>query len=145
MRESKRHSFSQENAQFSLEWVKSVIALNRSFGVLSICLGYSSMRLGGPFIALRAKGAFSSLFGRPWLPSVRGCTKLSIVHWTVNSARFLSIPATPIVELVVASFGCLAHRTVRCCHVSTMDYAPTVGAGESHWPSGSPDSPMNYS
>jgi hypothetical protein len=34
----------------------------------------------------------------------------------------------------------VAHRTVRCCHVSACDYAPTVGAGESHWPTGSPDS-----
>jgi hypothetical protein len=48
------------------------------------------------------------------------------------------------VELAVASFGCLAHRTVRCCHVSTVDYAPTVGAGESRWPPGSLESPVNY-
>jgi hypothetical protein len=34
MQESKRQSFSQENAQFSLERVKSVVALILSFGVL---------------------------------------------------------------------------------------------------------------
>jgi hypothetical protein len=90
-----------------------MIALNKRFSVLLVCLGNSSMHIGGPFIAPRAKRDVSSLFGRPWLSSVRGCTGLSYAHRTVSSARFLSIPATLTVELVVASFNCLAHRTVR--------------------------------
>jgi hypothetical protein len=64
-----------------------MVALNRSFGVLLVCLGNSSMRLGGgPFIALRAKRVVSSFFGRLWLPSVRGSTGLSGAHRTMNCA-----------------------------------------------------------
>jgi hypothetical protein len=72
----------------------------------------SSMRLGGPFIAPRAKGVLSSSFGRPWLPFIRGCNRLSGVHQTVNSTRFLSISATLTVQLSVASFACSVHQTV---------------------------------
>jgi hypothetical protein len=45
------------------------------------------MRIGVPFIAPRDLGAVGSPFGRPWLPSVRGCTGLSGAHRIVNSAR----------------------------------------------------------
>jgi hypothetical protein len=45
------------------------------------------MRLGVPFIAQRELGAVGALFGRPWLPSVRGCTGLPGAHRTVISAR----------------------------------------------------------
>jgi hypothetical protein len=44
------------------------------------------MRLGVFFIALRDLGAVGTLFGKPWLSSVRGCTELSSAHRTVNSA-----------------------------------------------------------
>jgi hypothetical protein len=37
---------------------------------LSECLGYSSMRLGVPFIALRQLGAVGDQQGRQFLPSV---------------------------------------------------------------------------
>jgi hypothetical protein len=40
-----------------------------------------------PFIASRDLGAVGAAFGRPWLPSVCGCTGLSGAHRTVNSAR----------------------------------------------------------
>jgi hypothetical protein len=46
---------------------------------------FYSMRLGVPFIAPRELGAVGAPFGRPWLPSVRGCTGLSGAHWIVNS------------------------------------------------------------
>jgi hypothetical protein len=45
------------------------------------------MRLGVPFISPRGLGAVGDPFGRPWLPSVRGCTGLSGTHRTVNSAQ----------------------------------------------------------
>jgi hypothetical protein len=45
------------------------------------------MRLGVPFIAPRDLGAVEAPFGRPWLPSVLGCTGLSGAHRTVNNAR----------------------------------------------------------
>jgi hypothetical protein len=45
----------------------------------------------------------------------------------------------------------VAHQTVRCdlvtvgsAHVTAGDRAPTVGTSESRWPSGSPNSPVNY-
>jgi hypothetical protein len=119
-----------------------MVALNRSFGVL-VCLGNNSMFLGGYFISPRAKGVVSSLFGRPWLPSVRRCNGLSGAHRTVNCARFISIPAPPTVELAVASFDCPTHWIVRSYHVSTVDSALNVGASESRWWSSSLDSPVH--
>jgi hypothetical protein len=44
------------------------------------------MRLGRPFIAPRDLGAIGATFGRPWLPSVHGCTGLFGAHWTLHSA-----------------------------------------------------------
>ena len=38
--------------------------------LLSECLGYSSMRLGVPFIAPRQLGAVGGILGRQFLPSV---------------------------------------------------------------------------
>jgi hypothetical protein len=55
--------------------------------MFSGCLVYCSMRLGVPFIAPRDLEVVRALFGRLWLPSVRGCTGLSGAHQTVNSAR----------------------------------------------------------
>jgi hypothetical protein len=55
--ESKRQIFSQENAQFSLERVESMVALNRSFGVLLVCLGNSSMHLRGFFYSPKDQGS----------------------------------------------------------------------------------------
>lgn len=45
------------------------------------------MRQGVLFIAPKDLGAVGAPFGRPWLPSVRGCTGLSGAHRTVNSAQ----------------------------------------------------------
>jgi hypothetical protein len=39
-----------------------------------------------PFIVPRDIGAVGAPFGRPWLPSVRRCTRLSGAHRTGNSA-----------------------------------------------------------
>jgi hypothetical protein len=41
-----------------------------SLRMLSECLGYSSMRLGVPFIAPRQLGAVEDKHGRPSLPSI---------------------------------------------------------------------------
>jgi hypothetical protein len=61
--------------------------LNQSIGVLLVCLGYQiEAPSWDPFIALRAKGAIASSFGRPWLPSARVCTGQSGAHRTLHSA-----------------------------------------------------------
>jgi hypothetical protein len=52
---------------------------------------FSSMRLGVPFIAPRQRGAVESKSGRPFLPSVVGCTGQSGVHRTLSGARFPSL------------------------------------------------------
>jgi hypothetical protein len=45
-----------------------------------------------PFIALRDLGAVGGPFGRPWLPSVRECTGLSILLWTWHQVpHFISL------------------------------------------------------
>jgi hypothetical protein len=49
------------------------------------------MRLGVPFIAPRQLGAVESKSGRPFLPSVVGCTGQSGAHRTLSGARFLSL------------------------------------------------------
>jgi hypothetical protein len=54
--------------------------------VLKVCLCTTPWRLGGPFIAPRNLGAVGDPFGRPRLPSVRGCTGLSGAHRAVHSA-----------------------------------------------------------
>jgi hypothetical protein len=49
------------------------------------------MRLGVPFIAPRQLGAVESKSGRPFLPSVVGCTGQSGVHRALSGARFPSL------------------------------------------------------
>jgi hypothetical protein len=60
--------------------------MSRCCRMFNRCLVLCSMRLGVPFIALRGLGAVGAPFGRLWLPSVRGCTRLSGAHRTVNNA-----------------------------------------------------------
>ena len=59
--------------------------------MLKGCFVYSSMRLGVPFIAPRQLGAVESKSGRPFLPSVVGCTGQSGAHRTLSGARFPSL------------------------------------------------------
>jgi hypothetical protein len=59
----------------------------------------------GPFLAPWDLGAVGAPFGRLWLLSVRGCTRLSGAHRTVNNA--------PIENHVIDWFPILGgHRTV---------------------------------
>jgi hypothetical protein len=69
-----------------------------------------SMRLGAPFIAPRQLGALGAQFGRQILPSVRRCTGLSGVHWTVNSTSTGRGRESP--DWLVSFF--VGHGTVRC-------------------------------
>src|SRR5690348_17219545 len=99
--------------------------------MLKVCFVYSSMRLGVPFIAPTQLGAVESNPGRQFLPSVDWRTGLS-------GADFFPILAQP----TVGDLEPLAHRTVRCSHL-------TVGSATRHAriarPTvGSPDSPVHH-
>jgi hypothetical protein len=119
------------------------------------CLGYSSMRLGVPFIALRQLGAVGGQQGRLSLPSVGWRTGQSGAppdnHCSCPVRDLLPILA----QTTIADSWQLAHRKVRCP-------LPTVGAGHAspaacatdrcaggRWLTGQsgapPDSPVNYS
>jgi hypothetical protein len=97
--------------------------------MLSECLGFSSMRLGVPFIALRQLGAVGGQQGRPILPSVvwrigqSGAPPES--HCRRSSADLLPFLA----QLTVAAPGQLAHRTLFGAHRTVRCPLPTVGAG----------------
>jgi hypothetical protein len=101
------------------------------------------MRLGVPFIAPRQLGAVESNPGRQFLPSVGWRTGQSDVppdrHCSVSGANCFP----KLAQLTVEDLEPLAHRTVRCPHL-------TVGSATRHaWIArptvGSPDSPVNFS
>jgi hypothetical protein len=87
-----------------------------------VCLSYSSMRLGVPFIAPRQLGAVGGNLGRLILPSVEWRTGQS----GTPPDSFCSCPVRDILPFLahptIADSRQLAHWTVRCP-------LPTVGAG----------------
>jgi hypothetical protein len=118
--------------------------------MLGECLGYSSMRLGVPFIALRQLGAIEDQHGRLSFPSVEWCIGQPSVpldsYCSMSGADLLPFLA----HTTVAAPDQLAHRTLSGAHQTVRCPLPTVGAA-THRPRiarptvGSPDSPMNYS
>jgi hypothetical protein len=86
----------------------------RSLGMLRVCLGDSSMRVGVPFIAPRQLGAVGGQQGRPKLPSVgwrtgpSGAPPDSYCRW--SGADLLP----NLAHMTVVAPWQLAHRTVRC-------------------------------
>jgi hypothetical protein len=97
--------------------------------MLKVCLGYSSMRLGVPFIAPRQLGAVGSQQGRQFLPSVGWCTGQSGAppdrHCSMYGADLLPKLAQP----TVATSGWLAHQTLSGAHRTIRCSQPTIGAG----------------
>jgi hypothetical protein len=69
--------------------------------MLKVCLGYSSMRLGVPFIAPRQLGAVGDQQGRQFLPSVGWRTGQSGAppdsHCSMSGADLLPNLAQPII------------------------------------------------
>jgi hypothetical protein len=127
-----------------------------SLRMFRVCLVYSFMRLGVPFIAPRQLGAVESNPGRQFLPSVGWRTGQSGVppdrHCSVSGADCFPKLAQPTVEdLEPLAHRTLSgvhrtlsgvHRTVRCSHL-------TVGSATRHAriarPTvGSPDSPVHH-
>jgi hypothetical protein len=98
------------------------------------CLCISSMRLGVPFISPRQLGAVESNLGRQFLPSVGWRTGQSSAppdsHCSMSDADRLPNLVQPTVE----DLEPLAHRTVRCPHMTVVSATrhtriarPTVG------------------
>jgi hypothetical protein len=125
-------------------------------------LGYSSRRLGVPFIVPRQLGAIGGQQGRLSLPSVGWRTGQSGAppdsHCLCPVRNLLPILAQP----TIADLWQLAHRTLSGAHWTVWCPLPTVGAGHTlpadcaanrcagdRWLTGQsgapPDSPMNYS
>jgi hypothetical protein len=86
------------------------------FGILSECLGDSSMRLGDPFIAPRQLGAVGGKLGRP---------SLSYVEWRTGQSgappdSYCSLSGADCLpnwaQTTVAAPGPLAHRTLSDAH-----------------------------
>jgi hypothetical protein len=125
-------------------------------------LGFSSMRLGVPFIAPRQLGAVGGQQERLSLPSVgwrigqSGAPPDS--HCRRSSADLFPILA----QTIVASSGQMAHRTLSSAHRTVRCHLPTVGVGHAspadcvadrcagdRWLIGQsgapPDSSVNYS
>jgi hypothetical protein len=113
-----------------------------SLRMFRVCLVFSSMRLGVPFIAPRQLGTVESNPGRQFLPSVGWCTGQS----GVPPHRHCSVPGADcfpkLVQPTVEDLEPLAHRIV-WCPIQTVGLAtrhtriarPTVG---------SPDSPVHH-
>jgi hypothetical protein len=116
------------------------------------------MRLGVPFIAPRQLGAVESKSGRPFLPSVIGCTGQSGAHRTVSGAR------SPSLNGEADRWQTQSHwRTghVRCTPDSPvppsdrwLGHVSRVDSAADRWPGRplahrtvrcTPDSPVNYS
>jgi hypothetical protein len=126
------------------------------------CLGFSSMRLGVPFIALRQLGAVGGQQGRLSLPSVGWHTGQSGAPPDNHcSCPVRDLPPV-LAQTTVADSWRLAHRTKSDAHRTVRCPLPTVGAGHAspadcaadrcaggRWLTGQsgapPDSPVNYS
>jgi hypothetical protein len=126
-----------------------------------VCLVYSSMRLGVPFIAPRQLGAVEYQLRRPILPSVEW--RIGQSGALLDRSCRLSGARSPSKFGISdrCSFGLIgAPDTVRCTPDSSMHQLtvgaatrhakiawPTVGAGD-RWLTGQsgapPDSPVNY-
>jgi hypothetical protein len=134
----------------------------RSLGMLRVCLGSSSMRLGVPFIALRQLGAVGGQQGRLSLPSVGWCTEQSGAPPDIHCSCPVHDLLPFLAKSTIAETWQLAHWTLSGAHRTVRCPLPTVGAGHAsptdctadhcaggRWLTGQsdapPDSPVNYS
>jgi hypothetical protein len=122
---------------------------SESLRMFKVCLVYSSMRLGVPFIAPRQLGAVGSNSGRQFLPSVGWRIGKSgappDIHCSLSSADCFPKLAQPTVE----DLEPLAHRTLSGAHQTVRCPLPIVGSATRHAriarPTvGSPDSPVHH-
>jgi hypothetical protein len=100
-----------------------------SLRMFLVSLGYSSMRLGVPFIAPRKLGAVGGQQGRPSLPSVEWRTGQSGAPLD-NHCRRSGADLLPfLAQTIVAALGQLAHQTLSGAHRTFRCPPPTVGVG----------------
>jgi hypothetical protein len=94
-----------------------------------VSLGFSSMRLGVPFIAPRQLGAVGGQLGRPNLPSVGWCTGQS----GAPPDSHCSCPVRDLIPFLahptIGPRGQLAHRTLSGAHRTVRCAQPTVVMG----------------
>jgi hypothetical protein len=113
--------------------------------MLKGCLGYSSMRLGVPFIAPRQLGAVESIPGRQFLSSVAWRTGQSGADFFPSLAKPTVGALEPLAHRTLSG----AHRTVRCPFRPLA--RPRVSRGSRGRPLAhrtvrcTPDSPVNFS
>jgi hypothetical protein len=112
--------------------------------MLKVCLVFSFMRLGVPFIAPRQLGAVENIPVRQFLPSVDWRTGQSVHHRTLSGADLFPILAQPTVE----DLEPLVHRTLSGAHRTVRCPLLTVGSATRHAriarPTvGSPDRPVH--
>jgi hypothetical protein len=130
---------------------KCVESKSWCLGILWVCLMYSSMCLGVPFIAPRQLGAVESIPGRLILPSVAWRTGQS----GADILPYLVKPTVGVWEPLAHQTLSGAHRTVRCTNVTvgsatrhTRNPRPTVAPAD-RWRTGQsgapPNSPVNFS
>jgi hypothetical protein len=121
----------------------------RSLGMLRVCLGDSSMRLGVSFIAPRQLGAVGGQQGRPKLPSVGWCTGQSGAPPNSHCSCLVHDLLPILAQTTIADSWQLAHRTLPGAPCRPLAWStrrpriarPTVALAAV----GSPDSPVNYS
>ena len=110
----------------------------RSLGMLRVCLGDSSMRLGVPFIAPRQLGAVGGQQGRLSLPSVGWRTGQSGAPPDSHCSMFGADLLPYLAQMTIAAPWQLAHRTLSGAHRTVRCPHPTVGSTTRHariaWP-----------
>jgi hypothetical protein len=119
--------------------------------MLKGCLGFSSMRLGVPFIAPRQLGAVESIPGRQFLPSVAWRTGQSGANFFPSLAKPTVGGSEPLAHRTLSG----AHRTVRCPLLTVGSATrraritrPTIGPADcwlTEQSGAPPDSPVIYS
>jgi hypothetical protein len=130
--------------------------------MLKVCLGYSSMRLGVPFIAPRQLEAVGGILGRLILPSVGWRTGQSGAQPDNHCSCSVRDSLPNLAQPTVADVRQLAHRTLSGAHRTVRCPLPTVGAPRrrariawptvgavDRWLTGQsgvlPESPVNFS
>jgi hypothetical protein len=100
--------------------------------MFNVCLVYSSMHLGVPFIAPRQLGAVGSNLGRQFLPSVGWRTRQSGAPPDIHCSQFGADCFPKLAQPTVEDLEPLVHRTLSGAHRTVRCPLSTVGAPTRH-------------